>query len=46
MDSQDDDRIQFTDEPCPECKKAGDETGYVVNMDCDLCLGTGRARKQ
>ncbi len=36
--------LKFTQLPCPECKKGGDKTGFIVKMDCKLCLGTGRER--
>lgn len=32
-------------EPCPECKKDGDEKGYIVKKDCPHCLGTGYKRQ-
>jgi len=38
------DEVKFTDEPCPECKKDGGPTGYLVKRDCEQCLGTGRKR--
>lgn len=37
--------IKFTDEPCPGCKRHGDEKGYIVRQNCGECHGTGR-RKQ
>lgn len=36
---------EFIDKPCPKCQEDGNETGFIVNMDCELCLGSGRARK-